>query len=1047
MTELGLALGFDNHFIHRGLNNDSGAGANAGSRTDMTFVTANPISELVWSPSKGLSLKCADCSLPEKKPFPLWGTGSSNMVFSPPQSITVKGANNERPVAEGNWISSQTAFHLERPGGDMEKLNTDEVEEENYSDKKAKGVNGPTEDQTTSISGTRENIMLSLSSKASAPGPENGITAESLSVKMDESKPVLARIRPGSGNFNRVLSSDPFDISRDVGIGDQIAGMEVSLASEGSIIKQCKAPNIPVPISTFPDTKLEALASVIEEHNKNKMKALLSPLEKQESTAESDLQPLNGESAFAEVGKMIASQPVNEVKHSPQQNEKIFPKEKASSINAFPNKSRLQLCRRKDKGKALSYGEVNGGVSKEDDDSHESVESCNSAGLFSAGKRPRRFEQQLVIGSKRVKKQNQESPSSTSFIRQDSSFRNWISNMMNGLSKPDQDEAPSVALTMTNHNAHESPNQKFISHDKNQDPGCRNIGFRTIFQGIYCPSPTVQETRTWDFDHQMGEGSNELETNKICDNSTIPIACGEENDNICKQLLTSADKFNHGTSGDGEGPSTQPNISSANLRFIQATRKTNTVENINSCNMACGTEKGKVASNVALIDPNKSSNSATHGSGPLGSLWIARFSSKVSVPRFNLPQCSHSTGSADRKDLEEARELSVEDQMDVVGNNWQNCVVNTKASLGLGKIKGQADQKFKSKLNPILHSQRFKRSEAMASVFARRLDALRHIIPSGITDNATRETTTCFFCGIRGHNLQECSEITETELEDLLKNVNSYSGAEDSPCLCIRCFQLNHWAVACPNTSSRSSASLVNYSSFSKRENNPGNNTLNNSDGRNLKLMENKDSRCLTSDGKNPRMDADLILYANLNKNSSEIMASNERISDSEPVKKHIDSRCGKNELKENQITPLYNFVKNQIPAVPKGTFEAIRRLRLSRTDILRWMKSPVSLFCLDGFFLRLRLGKWEEGLGGTGYYVACVNGALSEISSGSSKTPLSVNIGGVKCSVECKYVSNHDFVEEELNAWWCALSRGGGKLPSEEDLKMKLDERKKLGF
>lgn len=31
----------------------------------------------------------------------------------------------------------------------------------------------------------------------------------------------------------------------------------------------------------------------------------------------------------------------------------------------------------------------------------------------------------------------------------------------------------------------------------------------------------------------------------------------------------------------------------------------------------------------------------------------------------------------------------------------------------------------------------------------------------------------------------------------------------------------------------------------------------------------------------------------------------------------------------------------------------------------------------LNGFFLRLRLGKWEEGLGGTGYYVACISGIV----------------------------------------------------------------------
>ncbi|KAF8401818.1 hypothetical protein HHK36_012764 [Tetracentron sinense] len=1115
MRKLGLALGSSDHYIQKGLNNDSGAGANAGSRTDMRFVTSNCLSELVWSPNKGLSLKCTDCSLAEKKHSLIWGTGSSNMVLSPPQSITAKGTNNDRPVSEGNLISSQMAFHLESevservtsarsprstavlmpvcrtshehnmgPGGGMEELNTEvkvsvldfTQKVENYLEKKAKVVYGLADDQTTAISGTVENIVSTLSSKASSPGPKNGMTAESLSIEMDESKPDLAQIKPGSGNYNKELNSDPFDRSRDVGTGNQTADMEVALATEVFTIKQCKAPNTPVPILTSPGTKHEVLASVVEYSSKNKM---MTP-------AESDLQPLKGKSAFAEVVRVIESQPVDEVKHSHQQNKEMLPKDKAASINVSPNNSKLQLCQRKVKRKGLSDGEVSGGLSKEDDDSNESVESCNSVGLFSAGKRQWSFEQQLITESKRVKKQIQESPRSASLIRRDSSFMSWISNMMKGLSKSDQDETPYVALTNTPHHGHENPDQKLISHDKNQDPGHRNIGFQTIFQALYCANTGEQETRMSDFDHQMEEGSKEYEmANKISDNITTPMACGDENDKLCKQLLTSKEKFNQGTSGDGEGPSTQPNFSSTNLSIIQATHKTNTAKNKNSCNMASGSEKGgvnlsnssfskwktsfaenkfsdlpsegKVTYNVGLVDPNKSLNSATNRSGPLGSLWIARFSPKVSGPsNHNMGSAvegstdctrplAHSQNcfdsSKDQKDSVEARDPSAEDLMDGVGKKWQNCVVNTKVSLGLKTIKGQTDQKFKSKLNPILHSQHFKSSEAKASVFASRLDALRHIIPSGMTENANRANTTCFFCGKRGHNLRDCSEITETELEDLLRNDNSYNGAEDSP---------YHWAVACPSASSRmqnqldSNASLVNY--LSKMKHDPGNDTLTNNDERNLEM--NKDRQCLAGahtvwDGKDPKVDAGIILYANLNQISSALMASNERISDSKAVKKHIASRSGENELKENDITPFCNFVERQIPVVPEGTFEAIRKLRLSRADILKWMKSP--LFCLDGFFLRLR--QWKEGLRGAGYYMACINGALGERSSGSSKTPLSVNIGGLKCLVESRYVSNHDFIEEELMAWWCAISRCGGKLPSEEYLKNKLEERKKFGF
>lgn len=45
-----------------------------------------------------------------------------------------------------------------------------------------------------------------------------------------------------------------------------------------------------------------------------------------------------------------------------------------------------------------------------------------------------------------------------------------------------------------------------------------------------------------------------------------------------------------------------------------------------------------------------------------------------------------------------------------------------------------------------------------------------------------------------------------------------------------------------------------------------------------------------------------------------------------------------------------------------------------------RWSKPPISKSSLEGFFLRLRLGKWEEGLGGTGYHMARISGKTSII-------------------------------------------------------------------
>ncbi|MQI72083.1 hypothetical protein EI017_25330, partial [Escherichia coli] len=75
-------------------------------------------------------------------------------------------------------------------------------------------------------------------------------------------------------------------------------------------------------------------------------------------------------------------------------------------------------------------------------------------------------------------------------------------------------------------------------------------------------------------------------------------------------------------------------------------------------------------------------------------------------------------------------------------------------------------------------------------------------------------------------------------------------------------------------------------------------------------------------------------------------------------------------------MTSPSRLAERQISHVPKGIIDAVKKLRLSRTDILKWINAHGSISQLDGFFLRLRLGKWEEGLGGTGYHVASINEA-----------------------------------------------------------------------
>ncbi|XP_071697755.1 uncharacterized protein [Rutidosis leptorrhynchoides] len=134
---------------------------------------------------------------------------------------------------------------------------------------------------------------------------------------------------------------------------------------------------------------------------------------------------------------------------------------------------------------------------------------------------------------------------------------------------------------------------------------------------------------------------------------------------------------------------------------------------------------------------------------------------------------------------------------------------------------------------------------------------------------------------------------------------------------------------------------------------------------------------------------------------------------------------------------------ENKILRIPKEMFDTVRRLRLSRTDILKWMNSSLPIAKIDGYFLRLRLAKGETEVGGAGYYVAFIT---DENQSQGSKKPIRVNIGGVQCLVESRYISNCDFLEDELIAWW-RTTLTSGDAPIEKNLTSKLEERKKLGF
>ncbi|KAK1430401.1 hypothetical protein QVD17_13108 [Tagetes erecta] len=158
----------------------------------------------------------------------------------------------------------------------------------------------------------------------------------------------------------------------------------------------------------------------------------------------------------------------------------------------------------------------------------------------------------------------------------------------------------------------------------------------------------------------------------------------------------------------------------------------------------------------------------------------------------------------------------------------------------------------------------------------------------------------------------------------------------------------------------------------------------------------------------------------------------------------HIDTK-NKNATSLVKQLSLYEKVSKE---TPKGMFDAIRKLRLSRTDIHKDRapgRSPALPHPRAGL-VRLRVAKREEGVEGSRYYVGCITGLQRETLRKDLKRPIRVKVGRVECFVESQHVSNCDFKEEEVIAWWKKTSKNQ-RVQVFKDLKSKLAVRRTLGM
>lgn len=879
--DLALALGSANYRVQTESNNVSGAGVNAKLKVDMAFAASNPLSELVWSPHKGLGLKCADPNLADKKPFLLWNVGPSGKLSSPSQSIRSVGAGDKVANDDGILMLSSPMPNLETKLGEK----TADVGEE----------------------------------RASIPS----------FIQMEDSYKKNKYVEEDVAYNPRVNNSTE---------------LEAASCSKPNATKLSKNSNVQSPME--PHDK-ETSGSGGSKQNKPDM--LCSKLE---ASAENELcNPIVKEAQS--LGEMrLPSPPNNEV----------------------------CLYQEKGKEKPLSEGDIHRRLANGDDgDSNESVESCNSVGFLSTGIKRQSCDQDSIHSNKRMKIQG--SHGSTSIIKPHSSFMNWISNMVKGFSDSCKEESSALDLTLSCLNGVQAKDDReTFACTKTRGSPNLTMGFQTMFQSLYC-----QDTKTPDtvapVEHYSIQESEEL---VVADNTSTkhpPKSFHSDDENTCKQIVVSNVQENPCISRNIVGLPSQPWVFSADMACSPFACETNLAENkaageIPTCDGTSG--------NIAPSSPLAMSNSPGKSSY-LTSLWITRLSTKspqlgkgnqtnqVAVERHTeyqnvIPDCQRNYVFSNDQNHSKSMANSHEERVYGSSKDIQRLYSNPEVS---------SDDNCAHILRPTHPTPEISGSSvAMASVFARRLDALKRNVPTKRETNLTRSSM-CFFCGKSSHDLRECPEVTETEIEEMLVKTSSHDMIEESKSLCIRCFQFDHWAISCPS-------GLANKHCQSE------------------KLVS----------GINPK----------------EII---------------------KNEFKENRGSgfPFLSLVTSKNNDASAEIFHAIRKLRLSRVDILRWMDSHVSFTHLNGFFLRLRLAKFESGLGGTGYCVACIIGDTRENIDCSPKKSILVDVGGIKSSIGSQYISNDEFLEDEIKAWWCRILKSGCKLPSLDELNSRFKHKMSFGF
>ncbi|KAI4342693.1 hypothetical protein MLD38_027285 [Melastoma candidum] len=972
VTELGLSLGYSTVCSRKAVKSDPSAGANAGS---LSFVAANPVSELVWSP-QGLTLKYADCSFMERQSFRFLGVGPSNMVIptSHAEKIDIENiASTKAEVAspEGNSMANEANASKDAPDvGDAR--NRDRNSNHDLFDHVEK-LSKP--DESTSLAYPGRNVGRTIELLQNEPEPADHSSHDKAS---------------GCGSKKQVIG---------VALGAALSPKDIDNAVDGGPLSRL-AENEQVGKTCFP----------------------LS--EKRESMDENDIREPDSQIAGGAEMKFAAS--VSEVKNKSIHGMKNKLEKLVPPRNHYPENSRGLENQSADNRKTSFDTDANGRLLKEKNDSSDSVESCNRAMV---AKKRWPADQPLFICSKRAK-QIHDRPSSSSFSGQNSSFMNWMANIMKGLSRPTMDAAAPISFAF----ADPGNSLEDVACAYTSEQNARHTGFQSFFQRIYQPNEDAPEVGLPinANEARMGSAStggfNEVRT--IC---TDQMQCQEGTDDVREPLLLSNNEFHEDTPVVASGPSYLPLGNHGHISVYKGVSGSYSVEDKVLVN--------KKSEHKTLKADSAEDKTPQFGyKGDFGSLWINRFSSKSSCSLLKMEEAVRGPGGATDYCHNSAKTLvqspkpgvskkntvngNVDDYhnerpLGAAGNKLTDCLVGgTEFSDGFTRAASCSEENNVREVDVILPSKCLKSSEEMASTFAQRLDALRRNIPPRENCDA-KPNVLCFFCGMMGHQLRVCTNVAKSDLKGLLTNAHTHEPPNMSPA-CIKCFQLNHWAISFPHNQvqgiKRDGLGVWVRHGFSDATRVQNEQTL-------LKNCHGK------GDG-------------NLKRRAVSASGTLTRAREDEEIS------TATNQKDQTENTTGCDSVLEKASEMPKGIFDMIRNLHLSRTDILKWMNSGTSLIHLEGYFLRLRLGKWGDKLGGSGYLVACISGMTQiDRSPPDGRIFLPVDVGGIRCLVGSQYISNHDFLEDELKEWWHTTAKGGGRMPSEDNLRFKVEEKRRLGI